>query len=687
MMPSGRLGSREADGSIVARQGGSIRLASAAAILLWGLAGLAPAQAPGLGQWLEQLEGRLPRAVADCTPQRRQAVAEAAEALEDRAAQVALLPRKSRPEEVFAPLVELLVAQQRIDRMLDTALVLRTRFAAAPAGPGRQVSLVSYLRITSSLIDLAGRMRYQLRDALDHAAHRLAGRPDLRDRLIDLLAQHRSSIGAAVLSDALFLPPPDGPNGAVAASAATKARVLELIAVTGEFTQLARLAAFARRDDTPGELVVLAADAIRRVGLPQDKRPGGDASQPDEPSSEPPITAASLYERVERTKPSELSGPTARLREDLLTWLAGRKARGLERESYRLGPMELRPGDWVLMRNPSPYNLFTYLSPGLFTHVGVVALETGADGRRRIVVVDVPERGRQVPATNLEVYVQRSLHYLFLRHPDEKVAKQLGDAAASVIGNELEFDLNFRTDRIAALKGRPLEGQKIKTYCAGLLAITAQETSRPRESFFPIPEGVAGGNTAANLDKMGLVIGEDFVSPSGALFSTEMQIAALRPPLYDPRREVEEAIFDHFSSELVTKTYNPSLSLYQELRLKVVELADGDSLVADVIRQQENVGTTMDLVAAAKAQSVIETLDEIAFGTGQQYLDAYTALTGVGRDSAATQVADLEQLRQRHADLYRRLDSLTPRQVRIELIDYYIGHGKAEIDRRFFGGH
>jgi hypothetical protein len=676
----------------VAWQRRSTWLASAAAILLGSLAGPAPAQGPALGQWLEQLEGRLPRAVADCTPQRRQAVAEAADALEERAAQLALLPRKSRPEQVFAPVVELLVTQQRVDRMLDTALALRTRFAAAPAGPVRQASLVSYLRITSTLIDLAGRMRYQLRDALGYAAHQVAGRPDLRDRLIDLLTQHRSGIGAAVLSDVLFPPLPGGRDGAVAASAATKAGLLELIAVTGEFTQLARLADFARRNDTSGELVVLAADAIRRVGLPQDEHPGGDPSRPDEPSSRPPITAASLYELVERADPSRLSAPTARLREDLLAWLAGRRARGLEHESYRLGPMELRPGDWVLMRNPSPYNLFTYLSPGLFTHVGVVALETGVDGRRRMVVVDVPERGRQVPATNLEVYVQRSLHYLFLRHPDEKVAKQLGDAAASVIGNELEFDLNFRTDRITALKGRPLKGQKIKTYCAGLLAITAQETSRPRQSFFPIPEGVAGGNTAANLDKMGLVIGEDFVSPTGALFSTEMQIAALRPPLYDPRRELEEAIFDHFSSELVTKTYNPSLSLYQELRLKAVELADNDSLVADVIRRQENVGTTMDLVAAAKAQSVIETLEEIAFGSSQQYLDAFTALTGgdpdtlVGRGSDARQVAGLEQLRQRHADLYRRLGSLTPRQLRIELMNHYIGRGKAEIDRRFFEG-
>jgi hypothetical protein len=676
----------------MAWQVGWARRVLAAAVLLAGLASLAPADEPALRQWLEHLEGRLPKSVADCTPQRRQSVAEAADAVEKWAAHLALFPRTSRPEDVFAPVVDLVVAQQRVDRLLDTALDLRTRFAAAPAGAARQTSLRNYMRTTSSLIDLAGRMRYQLRDALDYAAYQVASRPDLRDRLIDLLTQHRSSIGAAVMSDALFPPPPDSRNGAVAASTATKAKLLELIAVTGEFTQLDQLADFAKRKDTPGELVVLAADAIRRVGLPQDERPGGGApSRLDEQSSKPPITAAPLHELVGRVNPSQLSGRTASLREELLTWLAGRKARGLEGDSYRLGNMELRPGDWMLMRNPSPYNLFTDLSPGLFTHVGVVALETGTDGRRRMVVVDVPERGRQVPATNVEAYVQRSLHYLFLRHPDEKVAKKLGDAAASVIGNESEFDLNFRTDRIAALKDGPLKGKKIKTYCAGLLAITAQETSRPRHSFFPIPEGVAEGNTAANLDKMGFAIGKDFISPSGALFSTEMQIAARRPPLYDPTREVEEAVFDHFSSELVTKNYNPSLSLYQGLRFKLVELAKNNPALADAIRQKENIGTT-DLVAAAKAQTVVETLDEIAFGHSRQYLDAFTALTGgdldtlIERGYAAKQVAELKQMRQRHGGLYRRLESLTPRQLRIELVNYYIARGKAEIDRRFFQG-
>ena len=50
-------------------------------------------------------------------------------------------------------------------------------------------------------------------------------------------------------------------------------------------------------------------------------------------------------------------------------------------------------------------------------------------------------------------YLERTLNYMFLRHPDPQVAAQLGQAAASCIGNPCEFDLNFRTDRVQALAG------------------------------------------------------------------------------------------------------------------------------------------------------------------------------------------------------------------------------------------
>jgi hypothetical protein len=653
-----------------------------------------------LSQWLTHLENRLPATVEDCTDTRAQNAAEAADAVEKWAAHVALFRGLTRPEQVFAPTTELLAAQQRVDLMLDELLRLRTAFATAkdeaPAGEGeapaepkgtaRRDAIRCYLRITAGMIDLAGRIRLQLRDALDSAAYRVASRDDLREKLVDLLAEYKSEIGATVMTVALFDPPPRTENRAVPASRAVKAKILELIAQTGDFTQLSRLAEFVRAASTPPDLVVLAADAIRRVGLPQDARPG---KHPD--VADPETTAGQLHEIVARVNSSRIAPQVARRRDELLAELSARKGGGLTGDSYRLGTMELRPGDWMLMRNPSPYNLFTDISPGLFTHVGVVTMEKGSDGRRRMVVVDLPERGRQIPATNVEIYVRRSLHYAFLRHPDPDVAKKIADTAAEVIGNESEFDLNFRTDRVLPLKGQPLKGQKIKTYCAGLLVLTAQETPLPRERFFPIPEPVAGGNTAANLEKMGFSLGKDFISPTGALFSPELKIAARRPPMYDPMREIEEAVFDHFAQGVERKTYVPSRSLYQDLRLKLANIAKDNPALADAIRQGSNVGSTLDLVAGAKAQAVVETLDEIAYGHSREFTAAFLALTNenldqlVGRDFTAEQVAEMKRLRQRHASLYQRVPNITPRQLRQELVSEYIRRGQGEIDRRFFG--
>src|SRR5204863_6836716 len=142
----------------------------------------------------------------------------------------------------------------------------------------------------------------------------------------------------------------------------------------------------------------------------------------------PEITAGELHGILSKVSALQLSAKAGGLREELLAWLAVRKAQGLEGETYRLGHFEVRPGDWLLMRNPSPYNLFTDLSPGLFTHVGVVAAEQGKDGIRRMVIVDLPEKGR-MPATNVETFLKRTLHYVFVRHQDPDMARKMAQVA------------------------------------------------------------------------------------------------------------------------------------------------------------------------------------------------------------------------------------------------------------------
>jgi hypothetical protein len=267
----------------------------------------------------------------------------------------------------------------------------------------------------------------------------------------------------------------------------------------------------------------------------------------------------------------------------------------------------------------------------------------------------------------------------------------MADAAASTIGNVTEFDLNFRTDRVQALKGQPLAGKKIHTYCAGLLYLCALQTDRERREFFPLAEGPAGGYTAENLAKFGFTFGEDFISPTGAFFSPTLKLVGRREPMYDPPREIEEAVFDHFAQSLLAREVTPAPDAFQLLRLKVAEAAKGNPLLAKAVASAAGVAEEMDLVAAAKAKALIESLDEVAYGASAEFAAARDAIMSGGivppgvRLTAADQ-ARMKDLLARHADLAARWqkNQLSPRALRIELVQYYIAEGKRRLEERFF---
>jgi hypothetical protein len=396
---------------------------------------------------------------------------------------------------------------------------------------------------------------------------------------------------------------------------------------------------------------------------------------------------------VARIDAARLTPALAARQNELLASLGERARRGLTSDRYRMEGYEVQPGDWLLMRNPSPFNLFTDLSPGLFTHVGIVTTETASDGIQRMVLVDLQEKMHRIAATNVDLFVQRSLHYVFLRHPDPRVAAQMSEAARSIIGNESEFDLNFRTSRVLALAHQPLAGKKISTYCAGLLLLSALQTDVPREEFFPIVEVAAPGRTVENLATLGMSFGEDFISPTGALFSPKLVLVGRREPMYDPSREIEEAVFDHFADSLVDKKLNPAVDLFHSLQMKVAATSSQNPALARALAAAAGVAEDTDLVAAARGAAVVETLDEVAFGASAEYVQARQALrsppAAIARNPrrASADNSALARYQARHAGLYRQMqsDQLSPRELRIALVREYILRGEQEIDRRFVG--
>jgi len=635
---------------------------------------------------IDSLAAALPASAAECTADRAEHVEQVAAQLENGIAEQLVDLQSAEPS--LARLRPLLEAKTEIDRRLEATLRLRKEFAGLPAGEQRRSRARNFLRIAAQLIDLSGRVRYLLADAVRSIAYGVEPQSVEFRRLLDLLIEHGSSVGAAIVVDDLGVPPADGSRAAAIAAYNTKAKILELVVRSGQRDRLDALAQLPRDPEVPASLKILAAGAMRRLGLPQTARPGADPTLP-----KPEITSGELRTLLSELKIDHLPEAWQQRRAELLEWLAPLADGGRQQDAYRLGSFEVRPGDWLLMKNPSPYNRFTDLAPGLFTHVGVITRETGSDGRERMVLVDLPERGKTIRCTPIDTFVKRTLHYVILRHGDPAAGKRMGEVARSIIGNPSQFDLNFRTARVEALRGKPLANQKIHTYCAGLLLLCAQETGRPREAFFPLPEFPAGGNTVENLEQLGLTFGKNFISPTGALFSPDLQIVGRREPMYSPSREIEEAIFDHFAERLIERRLTPSPDLYQLLRQKIAEASRDNPLLAKALTEAANVDKKTDVVSAAKAAAVVETLDEIAHGASRSFRRARSALLAgpesefTQRRYSAEQIAGIRAYRKRHARLFADFVTrrITPRELRLRLVRAYIARGKQQLDERYFG--
>ncbi len=661
-----------------------LRTLFAASALLLGLSTSAQAaQDP-----LPRLHAAVPRSAAEVTAERVAQLEQLAPEIDDWFAELILFHNINGHSAGLRQVDYLLAIKQYVDALLERTLALRGDFAAMEPGEARRERLRNYLRTTSVLIDLSGRLRYMLYDALGGVSNQLLAEPEYFDQFVEVLLQRRSAIGAIVVTAGLS-ELADAPQRRRSrySPTATKLKILQLVATTGETEALPAVVAFLQTPGTPAELKIAAAETIRQIGLPQAPRPGRDPTLPT-----PPITARELHRLVQAVDARQLSGDRQQQRAALLSWLATRAERGVTDERLRVGNFTVEPGDWLLMRNPSPYNLFTDLAPGLFTHVGVVTSEMGSDGIRRMVLVDLPERGSEMNVTNFDTFVLRTLHYVVLRHEDPAVRAKMAEVARSVIGCPTQFDLNFRTERVEKLKGTPLAGQKIHTYCAGLLLLCAQETTAPREEFFPIPEFPAGGKTEENLAQLGLTFGDKFISPTGALFSPRLQIVGRRQSMYDPTREAEEAVFNHFAESLIDRTLTPSPDLFQTIRLKLAEAGKTNPLLARALAEAAGVNQETDLVSAARTAAVVEALDEIAHRASGEFVYARQALLAGSVEKLAKQgVADenlaaVTAYRQRHADLYQRVTSgqITPRDLRVELLEFYIRQGNRELDERFF---
>jgi hypothetical protein len=634
---------------------------------------------------VDQFIAALPKSIEQFSPEQAEKLAPLSKGVDEWFADATNLPPQATNSQRLAVADRLVAALVNLESANERTLALRQQFASRAADAKRHQQLLGYVATLNAIVDLSARVNYTSLSAFAPLSFDLASDPATFAQFCRKLGDAKCQIAAASIAPLLIERRDASPTAPLILTTEQQLALLRLISQTTPAEALDPLANYLRATDVPPYAVVVAAETIRRLGLPQDAMPDGDPTLP-----KPRITAAELHTILNRIDAAKLDDKRTALYKDLLAWLETRKKRGIVGDdALILEGREIRPGDWMLMRNPSPYNLFSDLAPGLFTHVGVVAATTPADGIRRIVVVDLPERGTRLPATPVDMFVKRTLNYAFLRHDEPAVAQKMASVAATIVGNPSQFDLNFRIDRVNALRGKPLAGKKITTYCAGLLWLCAQETGRPRPEFFPIAETASGGKTRENLAKLGLSIGDDFVSPTGPLFSPRMSIAAWRAPMYLPQREIEQAVFDHFAHGMRDRELAPSLDQYQTLRLKLAEAAKTNDLLAKALARANDISEEMDLVSAAKAAAVVETLDETAYGASAAYGYAFDAIVVEDEDrpqlSSAIR-ASLKKARITHAGLHKRWLNyqLSGRDLRQALVEHYIAEGRRQLDARFF---
>ncbi len=669
----------------------SIRLRRKNALVVLGLSVFLAATTFGLSATppsatpLDRLLDALPQGPENSVPERARFVKHLVPQVEQWAAELTSYSPEISNDGILELVGHLIAIRNRVDTSLAHMLERRLLFLDSPDQSTTQDALKSFLTCTAALRDLSGRLRYLSVDVLTDASYDLESNIGDYEKLLDLLIQERSAVGATTSLSILVerheidsLPPlPDRLKG----------KILQLTRVTRNMESLPWLARLIRSEQISPEFTIFLADTIRYMGLPQDPRPGHDPTL-----QTPAITAQQLHDIVAAVKTADLHPNDVRRQKELLDWLEERRTSGVTGAAYQMGATSIQAGDWLLMKNPSPYNRFTDLQPGLFTHAGIVTVEVGSDGRRRFVVVDLPETEHAIPATTVDTFVKRTLNYVFIRHKDPDVAHKMAQVARTVIGNESKFDLNFETKGIEQLKGQNLEEKTIDGYCAGLLLLCAQETGRPRHEFFPIPEHPASGKTLLNLAQLDVSMQRDFLSPTGALFSPQMAIIHRSPPMYSPRREIEQGVYDHFATQMQEKELTPSLDWHQTLRLKMAEAARGNELLAGVLANAAGVNRNMNLVAAAKLGAVVQTLDKFAYGASGNYqqvrdafqLDAVDTLRD--REGSEEQINNVLNCRRQHADLFIRWEAgvITSRELRIELVEYYVAEGCNNLDDRFF---
>ncbi|MEZ6086597.1 MAG: hypothetical protein R3C05_00905 [Pirellulaceae bacterium] len=574
----------------------------------------------------------------------------------------------SKSEQVFALNA---TVRQRIDQLWQ----LRVPIGQAAGTVQARRAAAGFLKTISAWVEFSGRLRFMTREHTQQAVKQLP-RADVK-RLIASAQKHQIGVVAPAIAFVLVQPPPG--NNAVPFDNPTRLQLLEVIRTTREIDASASLFQLAQWPHTPDPLRLQIMKTMRAIGMPQGSN--ADASG----------TAEAMLTHIEKMDASVLAPGDIELRSELKTWLDSLVEHGVTGNTFRWGSVEIRSGDWILQRNPSPYNRFTDLSPGLFTHVGIATEVVDDAGIRRIVIVDLPETGTRIQSEAADQFVSSSLHWIVLRHRRSEAAEAMGRVAAQLIGRASEFDLTFNLDLIPQQRGILSTKAPVRTYCAGFLALCAQEAGLQQDDLFPLTESPSSERCLANLEKLGMTMTQ-FISPSGPLFSSDLEIVGTRPPMYAPDNVIREAVYDRFASRMAEDEFQMHETSTQRLRQQLAEISSEYTWVRAALAKVNDVNPALDLVVAGRVATLVENLDAIADAQSQAFSDALTLVRSSGlpanldEESQLRMQRMLTNLRSEHPEWFAkwRAGDWSMHTLRQTLVQHYCQAGRHAVDVMFF---
>ena len=429
------------------------------------------------------------------------------------------------------------------------------------------------------LEDLLSRLMLLERDAAGVLGDDLADAPESLLALTELFIAKKSSAAALEMAFNLVDPMPHRdeiprsvsqatPQDPITTETVLRRRLIDLVRISGQTNLLEELALLTEADGVDPLARLLAARCIEQFGVPQLAR----LTQPVEvPQST--VTARRIATAIERVRPS-LPPSLQTDASSLALRLQSKAVQGAApSETMRVMGIHFQRGDWILLREATPFTVASSLHPQCYHRIALVAHEAGTDGLGRLVVIDHTNNRLGVQVSSLDNWIafvqEHTIAWCVLRPVDALLSQMIEQSALSLA--VVRSSARESNERSSVFQDRSCFSSGLAVTRSALAA-----TGVNPAIFFPLQESSPEGILGDNLKRLGVDLPDSFCSPTGLLLSKACIPIAMKIQAFDSRCGIRSAVFEYFDRSLCTRVVD-SLSEHsgsKTITLFLNEVAD-----------------------------------------------------------------------------------------------------------------